>query len=684
VENNDGPYEEQNSWKFNSNTFRTEEFRFMARNNHIYENNVVSLGREDFYTIPNSNKDIFEYTKNSYYSNFSTPAKTTYDIGGLKTLSGIAKIKTDGGLTDETIFGSNVGQYFSVRIKNTGRLQVQWRDISNNSYQTFTTSQRVYPSDKSWRTVGFVLENISGSTGECRLYIDGKLAHIEEDIYFTGIYNVLDVNLRLGGSDDGIPMDGSMESALFFDKALSHSEMSNYSMDLSRGLCSDATLIMLENKTPNLWKDQSGNSFDGQFSEDIFLHKLPQDENVSFYYDFSSDNISTTCNLNGIQGMSALVKAKFLDGSAQCLLGEETGSIFYFRLPGDNSVELKFKNSTGENPTVIFENAVGMDTLWHTYGFTLGSGLATLYVDGVEVQTQETSFEGMQAYNRFVNIGQRGEVDGVNGCIATVLLFDAKLDAAQMEMFTELPCHGADQSMLALLEGKCRFDWEDESGNNTNVEIGTGIVLNSVEVVSTLGYYSNFNNGHISTPYNLRNVPAISALVKAKFNENSDHCLLGESSGNSFSFSVNNNTIELNFKNADDNIVQVLFNENISIDTLWHTYGFTLGNNVAKLYIDGQQVEAKATSFTGMVGEVTLLNIGQKANEDGVNGSIASVLIYEEQLTCQQVDILTENPSADLEFAAVALLGDKSCSLWVDESSNGHDGIVGDGIVLSE
>lgn len=685
LENNAGPYEELNSWKFVGNTFRTEEFRFLARNNHIYENNVVSIGKGDFYPIPNSNKDIFEYTKNSYYSNFTTPAKTSYDIGGVRKLSGIAKIKTDGGVTDESIFGANVGQYFSVRIKTTGRIQVQWRDASDNSYHNFTTAQRIYPSDNSWRTVGFVLENISGTIGECKLYIDGKLAHVEEGIYFSGIYDILDVNLRLGGSDDGPLLEGSMESALFFEKALTQGEMSYYSMDLSRGLGSEATLVMLENKTSSMWKDQSGNAYDAQFSENIFLHKLPYDSDVSFYYDFSCDHISTTANLNGISEMSALVKAKFLDGgSSQCLLGEETGNIFFFRLPGNNSVELKFKNAAGENPLVVFENAVEMDTLWHTYGFTLGNNLATLYVDGVQNQTVQTSFDGMQAYDRFMNIGQRGTTDGVNGCIASVLLFDDQLDASQMALFSEFPCNGTDQAMLALLEGKCRTDWEDESGNNTDVEIGSGIALNSIPIISEIGYYSNFTDGNISTSYNLRNIPAMSALVKAKFDENSNQCLLGEASGNTFSFLVTNNTIEINFKNSDENIVQVVFDQDFSMDTPWHTFGFTLGNDVAKLYIDGQQIQVKETAFSNMVGEVCLLNIGQKGDAEGVKGSIASVLIFEEQLTCQEMDIFTESPSESVEQAKLALIDGKTCTQWIDKSSNGNDGFIGEGIVLHE
>ena len=679
-----GNYESLNTWTFKNSVFRTDEFLFLARRNNIYINNVFSIPGEATYEMADSSPDTYDYTSNSYYTNFTEPALTNYDIGGLSAMTGIAKIKLYNGTVDRTIYESEQSQNFFVRVNNSGKIYVHWRESSDKSYQYFSTYGQPYTDGHEWRTVAFVLKNISGTTGEGRVYIDGKLAHVEHNILFSSIYSLSDINLCVGAIGDNGSPDNAMESALFFDRALAANEINYYSSNLSRGNSSNAPLVLLENKTYDVWMDDSGNGHDAVFANAVTLNKTPVDNGISFYYDFSSGRIETNYDLNGITGMSALIKAKLVGESDHCLLGEKSGNIFHFQIRNNNTIELKYKNSAGNNPLLVFDNGISIDTLWHTYGFTLGSNTAQLYIDGTLIESKSTAFTSMQAYERLVNIGQKGTSGEINACINSVLIFDKKLSSQQMGNYSNNPSLGVSSSGIALLENKTKEVWSDDSGNGFDGTVGPGIILNMAENQNGFSYYSNFTNGNISTDFDMNGIPAMSALVKAKFDNVSKQTLLGESSGNIFFFRVReNNTIELKFKNSAGNNPVLVFNNTIGNDTLWHTYGFTLGNNVAILYIDGVAVESISTVFTKMQLYTRTVNIGQRGSSDGVNGSISSVLIFDEKLSSSEMGLYTDNPSDGAATAAMALINNKEASSWYDDSTNGYIGDVGPGIVLN-
>jgi hypothetical protein len=195
------------------------------------------------------------------------------------------------------------------------------------------------------------------------------------------------------------------------------------------------------------------------------------------YTGFSEGTIATGFDLNGISAFSALVTARFEETSTQCLLGSD--NYFFFRFRDNNRIDLSFKGADGQTQLIVFNSVMAMDTLWHTYGFTLCKETAVLYIDGLPADIQSTGFRRMQEYPRVVTIGSRGKgaSDYLNGSVSKVVLSTECWSSREMASYYESPSRAKSKFTVLLLENKTASEWLDASGNGLH-----GTVKGSAEL----------------------------------------------------------------------------------------------------------------------------------------------------------------------------------------------------------
>ena len=256
-----GTSESLNSWIFRNNRFRDENiWKTQSVDCHVkYVGNTLSLPGHAPVNLPDSSITPLAANLKDVYTANSSGVSTSYDIGDLAAFSAITRFSLSDPGSDENIITSSNALYLFLRVQSNGKLRFSWYN-GVGGIAVFFDTDFVYPLDTDWRTIGFTIENTywDGGTdwrGVCKLYIDGMLVHVEENIEFRYFYGVLPNTLRLWSTGS----DGHADGYIAFETALSESEMAYYSENLNRAAeeSSNSTMALLGNKTETVWYDDS-------------------------------------------------------------------------------------------------------------------------------------------------------------------------------------------------------------------------------------------------------------------------------------------------------------------------------------------------------------------------------------------------------------------------------------------
>lgn len=209
----------------------------------------------------------------------------------------------------------------------------------------------------------------------------------------------------------------------------------------------------------------------------------PISEHQNKYYNFTgaTEGITTPVNLNGLNKFTLLIKAKLgtLDfGTTTPLASVHTGPLnfwfrFYNKAEKDN-IEIRMLDQDGIGLTQFAQHI--LDDNIHTYGFTFdGTKGIRVYIDGFLIGTLDYTAGPYDNVDHFLTLGERfGSI--WKGSMEEAAFYNRALSNEEVILATQNPNLVSDYTMY-LGNNKTETVWYDESSNNNDGTIGSGIIL---------------------------------------------------------------------------------------------------------------------------------------------------------------------------------------------------------------
>jgi len=272
--------------------------------------------------------------------------------------------------------GNGTTQHLHLGIAS-GKQTIEWYDSGAQSIQGTSNI-----ADNNWHHLVFV----SDGAGTVSLYVDGALENSGAFVHTSG-----STSTRLGSQYEGNPIysyffNGSLDEVLFFDRALSASEIAAIYGAGCAGTCPSGLV--------SWWKgngdaNDSLGTYNGTLTNGATFAQGQQ--GTAFSFDGSDDYVQTAYTFPFTSDFTIGVWMKpqrmggleFVVGTEDGFSGSGGGWLLYWNNP-DNSGKIAFGAGCGGNNWTYSStaNSYAVDQWHHVVGMFAGS-VGRIYVDGV-------------------------------------------------------------------------------------------------------------------------------------------------------------------------------------------------------------------------------------------------------------------------------------------------------------
>ena len=346
---------------------------------------------------------------------------------------------------------------------------------------------------------------------------------------------------------------------------------------------------------------------------------------------------------------------------------------------------------------------------FHHVAFTYGNSIIKLYLDGILVGEETTSFAAVPAHSDPGGIG--GQFGGLNtsslgsGDWYSGLMDDFRIynNTITLEEINALLPEGFDPSgdpidpppSEAVLDA--HFDFEnnlsDGSINNRNLTIwGDGSEQYSADAVVGSGAFDFLaggavglylaHQGYLLTEFSSK---SITFLIKPNSGSlNSPQIIFEEGGGKGITIYLQDGMLKAIIDDATGTPSSL--EETYPTDNQYHHVAFTFGNSTIKLYLDGVKVGETTTVFSsvtahsdpgGMGGQIGGANTANLGINDWYTGLMDDFRIYTGVLTQAEIEALVPDIVPPVNVTGVSL-NKNTLNLFVGESEVLAAGIMPD------
>ena len=240
----------------------SEAFYYEAWDNISFTNCFVNVGFYR-YMLGESPIERLAISKDGYYYNHTAQSgQSTYSIKGFTEVSFFARTSSLGTVSTDSRVTACATDNRRLSIVLTGgttgyKIKVFYRNGPGADPEDYRSYETPFPtitmSDKE-RMIGVSLQNVSGTAGEIRIYVDGRLL-VADIIYFESIYTALDVYPT-------VQAGGNVSAQAYFNKILTDEEWSQLQNNVWSAVDLGADMALLNSKATGTWSDDSGNGND--------------------------------------------------------------------------------------------------------------------------------------------------------------------------------------------------------------------------------------------------------------------------------------------------------------------------------------------------------------------------------------------------------------------------------------